>query len=155
MEIEWRAPEQKHPLVMRSDMKKYPATMLKDVTKDVIDAGKIARVVEMAENGTRTDAHLSFEVAGPMARIGAQTLWLQLLDPDFVVEVKYPNGGRVKTPKQPKVTIHKQDEQVVVDVDGIQYHFLHANMADPQIREQIDDPKEMVCELIRDVIDRN
>lgn len=154
MEIEWKAPEQKYPLVMRSDMKKYPATMLKDVTKEVVDKAKIARVVEFADGKDRTDAHLSFEVAGSMAKIGAQTLWLHLLDLDFVVEIKYPNGGRVKTPKALKVVVHKQDEQVVVDVDGVQYHFLHVNMADPQIREQIEDPKEMVCELIRDVVDR-
>lgn len=146
MVIDFKATEQKKPLLIKAVGKK------KDVFDPLRaaqqDAGKVAREFEMSTQALDDQGQLFLEVDNLDS---AKWFWLHLITPDFVLEIKFPNGGKAGKTKQPKVIVHRSAARIVADVDHCQYSFKLGDVADNNIYQAIEDPKTLVMELLESV----
>lgn len=143
MVIDFKAAEQKKPLLVKAVGKK------KDVFDPLRasdqDADKVAREFELSTQALDDQGQLFMEVDNLTS---AKWFWLHLVTPDFVLEIKYPNGGKASKPKQPKVIVHRSPARIVADVDHCQFSFKLDEMADNNLYQTIEDPKTLVMELL-------
>ena len=151
MIVSWKAPEQKHPLLIKTKGKKEDAVAIK---LEDLDAKKITRKVVVSPTALDDTGQLYFEIVdGPFRAGGVGMCWLHLLDTEFLEEVRYPSGSKIDKPRKDVVTVYRMEDKVVVDVDGIQYSFLSEQTADPFIKDMTDG-KEMVVRLLEDMLGR-
>lgn len=145
--ISWKAPEQKHPLLfkVRPSTKEITSVLASDV-----DAKNTSRKFEMSTQPPNDVGPLYFELMTPT---DAKVFWSHLIDANFLAEIWYPSNNKVEKPRKDVVTVYQMENQTVFDVDGVQYAFLHSEIADPLIKD-IPDPKVMAAELARDLMDR-
>jgi hypothetical protein len=145
--IEWKAPEQKHPLLIKIKPTKQDMEAVKVAD---LDEGKISRKFALSPTPLDDTGQLYFELVDKM---GAALFWLHLMDTGCITELKYPSGNKIESPTKDVVTAYRMEDKVVFDIDGIQYSFLSAEIADPYIKD-IEDPKEMAIAFARDLINR-
>lgn len=143
MVIDFKAAEQKKPLLVKSIGKKKE--MFDPLTSKDMDPEKVKREFEVSTQALDDQGQLFMEVDNI---VSAKWFWLHLVTPGFVLEIKYPNGGKAPKPNQPKVIIHKSQARIVADVDHCQYSFKLAEMADSNLYQTIEDPKTLVMELL-------
>ena len=145
--IEWKAPEQKHPLLIKIKQTKQE---LMGVKAADMDTEKVSRKFALSPQPLDDTGQLYFELVD---QVGGSLLWLHLSVPGCVTEVRYPSGNKVESPTKDVVTVYRMEDKVVIDVDGIQYSLLSNEIADPYIKD-IEDPKEMAIAFAKDLMSR-
>lgn len=145
-----------HPKPIEMDTKGTPEEMAK-ITPGSLDASKICREFQVSGEPVSETGNLFFCVN--KAKM-VQVLWMHLTIPEFVELISFPNEGKIKDPHKDKVTVYRDDEKIVVDVDAIMYVFLLRSrktkarlIADVHV-ETIEDPKLLVTELCDAVLEQ-